>query len=83
MTDPELLKMLRCPETCLELRPADPTLVEELNGKIAKGALRNRGNQPVTEKMDGGLLRADGKVMFPVRKNIAVMLVDEAVPMTA
>ncbi len=83
MTDPELLKMLRCPETHLELRPADSRLVEELNGKIAKAALRNRGNELLTEKMDDGLLRADDKFIYPVRKNISVMLVEEAIPMTA
>ena len=33
------------------------------------------------EKLDAGLLRADGKFLYPVRHNIPVMLVDEAIPL--
>ncbi len=81
MTHPDLLKILCCPETHQELRPAEPSLIEKLNQQIAAGALKNRAGQPVTEKLDDGLVRADGKFLYPVRQDIPVMLVDEAIPL--
>ena len=81
MIDAELLKILCCPETHQELRLADSPLVEKLNQQAGSGSLKNRAGQPVKEKLDGGLLRADGKFLYPIRKNIPVMLVDEAIPL--
>jgi uncharacterized protein YbaR (Trm112 family) len=81
MIDPELLKILCCPETHQEVRLAEPAVIEKLNGQIAERALTNRGGQPVTEKIDSGLVRADGKVLYPIRRNIPVMLVDEGIPL--
>ena len=45
MIDSDLLKILCCPETRQELRPAETALVERLNQQIASGALRNRAGQ--------------------------------------
>jgi len=81
MIDPELLKILCCPETHQELHPAEPALIERLNGQIAAGALTNRAGQLVNENIDGGLVRADGKFLYPIRRNIPVMLVDEGIPL--
>ena len=82
MIDADLLKILCCPETHQELRLAEPTVVNELNQQLEAGALINRGGQPVQKKLDGGLIRADGKFLYPIRQNIPVMLVDEAIPLT-
>ena len=79
MTDAELVKILCCPETRQEVHLAEPALVEKLNREIVAGNLKNRAGQPVKEKLDGGLVRADGKFLYPVRQNIPVMLVDEAI----
>ena len=81
MIDAELLKILCCPETHQELRVAEPALVEKLSQQIAAGGLKNRTGQPVKEKIDSGLLRADGKFLYPVRHDIPLMLVDEAIPL--
>jgi uncharacterized protein YbaR (Trm112 family) len=35
----------------------------------------------VTEEVKEGLVRADGKVLYPVRDDIPIMLVDEAIPL--
>lgn len=82
MIDADLLKILCCPETHQELRMAEPATVDKLNAQIAAGTLKNRAGQSVLEKIDGGLLRADGKVLYPFRRNIPVMLVDEGIPLT-
>ena len=36
---------------------ADAVMIEKLNHQIATGQVKNRGGQPVTEKIDGGLVR--------------------------
>ncbi len=81
MIDPELLKILCCPETHQSLAPAATALVDSLNRQIEAGQLRNRANQPVSAKIDGGLVRADGQFLYAVRQNIPIMLIDEAVPL--
>jgi uncharacterized protein YbaR (Trm112 family) len=79
--DPELLKILRCPETHQVLRPAEPAVINNLNERIAAAGLQTRNGQPVKEKIGGGLVRDDGKFLYPIRQNIPVMLVDEAIPL--
>jgi uncharacterized protein YbaR (Trm112 family) len=81
MIDPELLKIMCCPETHQELRLAEPAVIDELNRQIAAGSLANRAGQPVKEMIEGGLIRVDGKVLYPIRRNIPVMLVDEGIPL--
>jgi uncharacterized protein YbaR (Trm112 family) len=81
MIDLELLKILCCPETHQEVRLAGAAVVEKLNGQIAAGEVKNRAGQAVQEKIEGGLIRADGKYLYPVRRDIPVMLVDEGIPL--
>jgi uncharacterized protein YbaR (Trm112 family) len=76
---PELLQMLRCPETQQALALAETALVDRLNAQVITGELRNGAGQPVTVKLDAGLMRADGKVLYPIRRNVPVLLVNEAI----
>jgi uncharacterized protein YbaR (Trm112 family) len=79
--DPELLKILCCPETHQPLTEAPGDLVARINTRIAAGTLKNRAAQPVTEPVAGGLLRQDGKVLYPIRNDIPVLLIDEGLPL--
>jgi uncharacterized protein len=79
---PELLQILCCPENHQALALADAALVQQLNTKIVAGTVRNRGGQTVSEKIDGGLIRADGRMLYPIRQGIPVLLIDEAIPLT-
>ena len=81
MLDPELMKLLCCPETHQDLLPADPALVDRLNQQITAGTLKNRGGEQVLQQIDAGLVRADHKLLFPIRHDIPVMLIDEAIPL--
>jgi uncharacterized protein YbaR (Trm112 family) len=79
MVDPELLNLLCCPETHQGLRLADQALLGKLNQKINAGAVRNRGGHMVSQQLVAGLLREDGRVLYPVRNDIPVMLVEEGI----
>lgn len=79
MVDAKLLEILCCPETKQDVALAPSDLVESLNARIAAGSLKNKAGETVKEKMDGGLLRADGKVVYPIRDDIPIMLIDESI----
>jgi uncharacterized protein YbaR (Trm112 family) len=79
--DPELLKILCCPETHQGLALADVSVLEKVNQRLAAGRLQNRAGQPVREKIEDGLVRADGRYLYPLRRNIPILLVDEAIPL--
>jgi len=79
MIDPELLKILACPDTHQSLSMADDALVASLNGAIEKGVLKNIGGGPVCGALDGGLVREDGAVVYPIRCRIPVLLVDAGI----
>ena len=81
MLHPELINDLCCPETKQRVHLADGALIASLNDRISGGKVRNRSGQPIAEKIDAGLLREDGKFLYPIRRNIPIMLIDEAIPL--
>ncbi len=83
MLDPELLEILVCPETKAPLRLAEEAVLEELNRAIAEGKLRTRGGEVVKAALHEGLIREDDLVVYPVRDDIPIMLIDEAILLDA
>ena len=81
MVDPELLEILVCPESKEPVRLADPELLRQLNLAIAEGRVTNRAGEVVEEPLDAGLVREDGRVLYPVREDIPIMLIDQAIPL--
>ena len=79
--DKDLLAILCCPETKLEVTLADDALVNKINDAVSRGELKNKGQKPVTEQLDGGLIRADRKILYPIREDIPVMLIEEGIPL--
>lgn len=79
MIDPELLEILACPGTHQPLAMAESELVASLNAAIEAGGLENVGGASVEGPLDGGLVREDGTVVYPIRDHIPVLLVDEGI----
>lgn len=75
----DLLAILCCPETKQPVTMADQSLVDKLNAAVARGSLKNKGLKPVLEPLDGGLVRADLRILYPIRENIPIMLIEEAI----
>ena len=67
MIDPELLNLLRCPVTRQRLRVAPAEVLATVNSKLPQGGLAE------------GLMREDGRAVYPIREGIPVLLADEAI----
>ena len=79
MIDRELLEIRVCPETKQPVRLAESGEVNLINAAITKGGVTNRGGDVVKEAISGGLVREDGKLLYPIRDDIPIMLIDEAI----
>lgn len=79
MISPELLEMLQCPEARQPLRLAPSELIAQANQAITARRLHNRAGELLEKPLDAGLLREDGKLLYPVYDEIPVLLVDEAI----
>ena len=79
--DKDLLSILCCPETKQDVSLADAALIAQLNEAASRGQLKNKANKLVTELLDGGLIREDRKILYPIREDIPVMLIEEGIPL--
>ncbi len=43
------------------------------------GGVTNRGGNEVADPIEEGLVREDDKILYPVREDIPIMLIDEAI----
>jgi uncharacterized protein YbaR (Trm112 family) len=76
---PDLLEILVCPETRQPVALASEDILTKLNSEIAGERLRNRGGAPVTSPIAEGLVREDGKILYPIDDGIPVMLIEESI----
>ena len=83
MLDAELLDILVCPDTQQPLRLADDSLLREINASVSRGELRNRSGTVVTQALQAALVSEDGSRVYPVRDDIAIMLIDESIELPA
>lgn len=79
MVEKELLELIACPETHQALREAAPELLTRLNSRIAKGELVNRAGTVLQVPLSEGLVREDGRVLYPVLDGIPMLILEEAI----
>ena len=79
--DKDLLAILCCPDTKQDVNLAEDVLIAKLNEAVSRGQLKNRANKLITEPLDGGLIRGDRKILYPIREDIPVMLIEEGIPL--
>lgn len=73
-----LVGILRCPETMQTVREATSEELQGMNRRILAGKIFSRKGVLRTHTLEGGLLRADAGLLFPVENGIPVMLIEEA-----
>lgn len=79
--DKDLLIMLCCPETKQPVSLAEAALIQKINAAVARGQITNKGLKPVSAQLEGGLIREDRKILYPIRAHIPALLIEEGIPL--
>jgi uncharacterized protein YbaR (Trm112 family) len=77
--DNELLEILICPESRQPVSLAPAEILDRLNSEIEAARLRNRGGDVVEKRIEEGLLREDGKILYIIDDSIPIMLIDQSI----
>jgi len=77
--DKKLLDIICCPLTKLPLQLLDGTRLARLNSAIETGSVRARSESPVSEKLTEALVTRDGRLVYPVREGIPILLEEESI----
>lgn len=77
--DRRLLDIVCCPVTFAPLQMMSEATLLRLNARIADGKLRHSDDTPVTEPLDQALMTADGRLAYPIRDDIPLLLEDRGI----
>ncbi|MEQ1802236.1 MAG: Trm112 family protein [Gammaproteobacteria bacterium] len=77
--DKRLLDIVCCPVTKLPLQLLDSERLVRLNAAITAGQLQNRAAQSLPETLSEALVTRDGRLVYPVREGIPVLLEEESI----
>jgi uncharacterized protein YbaR (Trm112 family) len=77
--DKRLLDIICCPVTRLPLELLDGERLRRLNAAIASGKIHNHGEQPIREALGEALVTRDGRLAYPIRDEIPILLEEECI----
>jgi uncharacterized protein YbaR (Trm112 family) len=77
--DRRLLDIVCCPVTHAPLAPMPEATLMRLNARIAEGKLKRRDDTLVTEPLEQALMTADGRLAYPIRDDIPLLLEDQGI----
>ena len=60
---------------------AEPAELEKLNQLISAGKAKTRGGETVSDPVEEGLVPEGETVIYPIREDIPILLVQEAIPL--
>ncbi len=53
--------------------------MDQINNLIELKIIKNKLNQVVEDKLQGGLIVVDGEYIYPIREDIPILLPDESI----
>lgn len=80
LMDKNLLDIICCPVTRLPLELLDASRLDTLNAAIHSGGVQNASDEQVDDVIDEALISRDGRLVYPVRDGIPVLLAEESIP---
>lgn len=78
--DKELLDILCCPKTKVDVELLSDTDLTRLNNKIAEGNIKQVDGKKVNSPLKEALITIDRKTVYPIDEGIPVMLIDMGIP---
>jgi len=79
--DKALLDIICCPVTYAPLELMPDSSLKRLNARISEHKIKSCGDQTVTETLQAALMTRDGRMAYPIREGIPVLLEDQGIPL--
>jgi len=80
--DSALLDIICCPVTHQPLEKMSAGKLQRLNELIAAHEIRNRADEPVEAALELALVTRDGRLAYPVRDGIPMLLEEQGIVLT-